>query len=144
MRGLLGVHRIIRQRRHIQGCSCFTILLTHQLVYRSCASVINGQSKISSIAKKKLSRKHHQSISLFFIMFVTVYLQDAKKHTVIPQEYVYELVEVNLFNKGINPHQTRRLFFPKKYSIYLKTAKYQIFWIFSQISIFQSQKFIHR
>lgn len=44
-------------------------------------------------------------------MYVTVYLRDAKKHTVIPYEYVYELVEENLFNKGINTNQNRLIFF---------------------------------
>lgn len=44
-------------------------------------------------------------------MYVTVYLSEAKKHTVIPQDYIYELVEVNLFNKGINTNQNRRIYF---------------------------------
>lgn len=46
-------------------------------------------------------------------MYVTVYLTEAKKHTVIPHEYIYELVEVNLFNKGINTNQNRRVYFSK-------------------------------
>lgn len=44
-------------------------------------------------------------------MYVTIYLRDAKKHTVIPHQYVLELVEVNLFNHGNNSNQNRLIFF---------------------------------
>lgn len=44
-------------------------------------------------------------------MYVTIYLFDAKHHTVIPKEYVYDLVDVNLFNRGINRNQNHLIYF---------------------------------
>lgn len=47
-------------------------------------------------------------------MYVTVFLRDAKVHTVVPSFFIKELVEVNLFNKGINTNQNRLIFFSKE------------------------------
>lgn len=47
-------------------------------------------------------------------MFVAVFLVDAKVHTVIPQEFVYELIHENLFNKGVNSNQNRLIYFSKE------------------------------
>lgn len=44
-------------------------------------------------------------------MFVTIYLKEVKKHTVIPHQHIFELVKVNLFNKGINSNQNRLIYF---------------------------------
>lgn len=45
------------------------------------------------------------------MVYATIYLPDAKHHTVIPKEYVYDLVDVNLFNRGINRNQNHLIFF---------------------------------
>lgn len=47
-------------------------------------------------------------------MYVTVFLTDARVHTVVPSSFVKELVKVNLFNKGINTYQKRLIFFSKE------------------------------
>lgn len=47
-------------------------------------------------------------------MFVTAYLYGANMQTVIPQKFIYELNRENLFNKGVNPHQKRRIFFSQE------------------------------
>lgn len=47
------------------------------------------------------------------IMFVTVYLVDAKKHTVVPEEFIYDLHKINLCNYGCNQNQNRRIYFSK-------------------------------
>lgn len=47
-------------------------------------------------------------------MYVTVFLKEAKTHTVVPSDFIKDLVEVNLFNKGNNPNQCRVIFFSKK------------------------------
>lgn len=44
-------------------------------------------------------------------MFVVVYLVDAKAHTVIPKEFIYELMEQNVYNKGVNSNQRRLIYF---------------------------------
>lgn len=44
-------------------------------------------------------------------MFVVVYLVAAKTHTVIPKEFVYELVEENIYNRGVNTNQNRLIYF---------------------------------
>lgn len=44
-------------------------------------------------------------------MFVTVFIYGAKIHTVIPQKFIYELNHESLYNKGVNPHQKRRIYF---------------------------------
>lgn len=44
-------------------------------------------------------------------MFVAVYLIEAKTHTVVPQEFVYQLQKVNLYNYGVNSNQNRLIFF---------------------------------
>lgn len=47
-------------------------------------------------------------------MFVAVYLVDARAHTVIPLEFVYQLVTENLLNRGVNPNQNRLIYFSKE------------------------------
>lgn len=47
-------------------------------------------------------------------MFATVYLVDAKVHTVIPQEFIYGLLPENLFNYGVNSNQDRLVFFSQE------------------------------
>lgn len=44
-------------------------------------------------------------------MFVVVYLVDARAYTVIPKEFIYKLLEENVFNKGLNSNQNRLVYF---------------------------------
>lgn len=44
-------------------------------------------------------------------MYVTIYLVDARVHTVVPQEFIYELNQVNLNNHGVNTNQNRLIYF---------------------------------
>lgn len=46
-------------------------------------------------------------------MFVTVFLTEARAHTVIPAKFVYDLNQMNLFNLGLNSYQARRIYFSK-------------------------------
>lgn len=46
-------------------------------------------------------------------MFVTVFLVEARAHTVIPARFVYDLNQMNLFNLGLNSNQARRIYFSK-------------------------------
>lgn len=46
-------------------------------------------------------------------MLIIVYLQDAKKHTVVPEEFIFGLNEKNLKNNGVNSNQTRLIYFSK-------------------------------
>lgn len=46
-------------------------------------------------------------------MFVTVFLVEARAHTVIPLKFIYDLNQMNLFNMGINTNQVRRIYFSK-------------------------------
>lgn len=47
-------------------------------------------------------------------MFVTVFLVEAKTHTVIPEEFVFKLVEANLKNHGLNSNQNRLIYFSRE------------------------------
>lgn len=47
-------------------------------------------------------------------MFITVFLIDAKVHTVVPKEFVYKLHEPNLWNVGVNTNQNRKIYFSKE------------------------------
>lgn len=65
-----------------------------------------------------LKRVNNLKINVFFVknqsksnMFVTVYLVEAKTHTVVPQEFIYELNQENLCNHGVNTNQNRLIFF---------------------------------
>ena len=49
-----------------------------------------------------------------FKMFVSVYLTDAHKHTVVPQEFILDLNQVSLNNNGVNSNQSRRIYFSKE------------------------------
>lgn len=44
-------------------------------------------------------------------MFVVVYLVDANAYTVVPKEFVYQLIEENVLNKGVNSNQNRLIYF---------------------------------
>lgn len=44
-------------------------------------------------------------------MFVTVFLIEPRVHIVIPEKFVYELNQMNLYNLGLNSNQNRRVFF---------------------------------
>lgn len=46
--------------------------------------------------------------------FVTVFLVEAKAHTVVPKKCVYKLLQVNLDNNGLNSNQNRRIYFSKQ------------------------------
>lgn len=48
-------------------------------------------------------------------MFVVVYLCDAKKHTIIPEEFVYILNQKSLKNCGVNSNQNRRIYFSSEW-----------------------------
>lgn len=48
-------------------------------------------------------------------MYVSVYLVDAHVHTVVPQEFVYGLNQVNLNNHGVNTNQNRLIYFSSEY-----------------------------
>lgn len=47
-------------------------------------------------------------------MFATVFLVDAKVHTVIPHEFIYGLLPENLFNYGVNSNQNRLIYFSQE------------------------------
>lgn len=44
-------------------------------------------------------------------MFVSVFLIDAKAHTVVPKQFILGLIEVNLLNSGVNQNQNRLVYF---------------------------------
>lgn len=44
-------------------------------------------------------------------MLVVVYLQEAKKYIVVPEEFIYRLDERSLKNYGINSNQKRLIYF---------------------------------
>lgn len=44
-------------------------------------------------------------------MLVVVYLQDAKRYTVVPESFIYDLNEKNLKNLGVNRNQSRLIYF---------------------------------
>lgn len=46
-------------------------------------------------------------------MLVVVYLQDAKRLTVVPEEYVYSLNERSLKNRGVNKNQSCLIYFSR-------------------------------
>lgn len=46
-------------------------------------------------------------------MFVSVYLVEARAHTVVPREFIFELNKVNLYNNGVNSNQNRLIYFSK-------------------------------
>lgn len=46
-------------------------------------------------------------------MLIIVFLQEAKKYTVVPEEFVYGLDEKSLKNNGVNSNQTRLIYFSK-------------------------------
>lgn len=56
-------------------------------------------------------------------MFVSVYLTDAHKHTVVPQEFILDLSQVSLNNNGVNSNQSRRIFFSKELFESLKNGE---------------------
>lgn len=65
----------------------------------------------SSIGQKHF--KNSKFNGHFFIMFVSVYLIDARVHTVVPREFIFELNKVNLYNNGVNSNQNRLIYFSK-------------------------------
>lgn len=46
-------------------------------------------------------------------MFVIVYLKDAKKQIIIPQEWIMDLDQEALNNQGKNSNQNRRIFYSR-------------------------------
>lgn len=48
-------------------------------------------------------------------MLVIVFLEDAKKHTVVPESFIYDLNEKNLKNLGVNRNQRRLVYFSKQW-----------------------------
>lgn len=44
-------------------------------------------------------------------MYVLVYLRDSKRHTVVPESFIYKLDERNTKNNGINRNQLRLIYF---------------------------------
>lgn len=47
-------------------------------------------------------------------MLVVVYLRDARCHTVVPEEFIFALVERSLKNRGLNSNQNRRIYFSRE------------------------------
>lgn len=47
-------------------------------------------------------------------MFIVVYLVEPKVHTIVPQQFVYELWQANLFNRGLNQNQNRLIYFSQE------------------------------
>lgn len=47
-------------------------------------------------------------------MFLTVFLVEANEHTVIPEEFVFQLVEENVKNHGLNSNQNRLVYFSRE------------------------------
>lgn len=48
-------------------------------------------------------------------MYVTVYLVDVNMHTVVPQEFIYQLKQANLNNHGVNTNQNRLIYFSSEF-----------------------------
>lgn len=46
-------------------------------------------------------------------MLIIVFLQEARKYTVVPEEFIYGLDEKSLKNNGVNSNQTRLIYFSK-------------------------------
>lgn len=46
-------------------------------------------------------------------MLVVIYLMDAKRHTIVPEHFIYSLNEKNLKNRGVNSNQNRLIYFSK-------------------------------
>lgn len=46
-------------------------------------------------------------------MFVSLYLIDAREHTVVPREFIFDINVVNLYNNGVNSNQNQLIFFSK-------------------------------
>lgn len=47
-------------------------------------------------------------------MLALVFLRDAKRYTVVPEEFVYSLNERSLKNRGINTYQNRLIYFSRE------------------------------
>lgn len=70
-------------------------------------------------------------------MLVVVYLRDARCHTVVPEEFIFALVERSLKNRGLNSNQNRRIYFSRE--VFEKLQRNETTY---QILIFQSPKYI--
>lgn len=47
-------------------------------------------------------------------MLVVVYLREAKRYTVVPEEFIYYLNERSLKNLGLNRNQNRLIYFSRE------------------------------
>lgn len=54
--------------------------------------------------------------------YFLVYLVDAKKHAVVPEKFVYGLVDVKLKNQGVNANQNHLIYSSQEYFELLKNG----------------------
>lgn len=47
-------------------------------------------------------------------MLVVVYLQDPKEYTIVPENFIFDLNERNLKNRGVNRNQSRLIYFSQQ------------------------------